>query len=203
MAAAILKIWKISISPQLNDQFWWNLVQWCVWALQTPSANKILRIQQSKMAAAAILKNRKMLSSQPIDWLWWNFACCCASNLCRSLGYKMSLFKNLIWQRRPFWKFEKSQISPQLNDQFWRNLVQLCVWALRTPSANKILRIWQSKMAAAVILKKRKILIPSQPATDFDKIWHGDVRRSSWPYLHIKFYAFKNSTWLPIAIWKV
>ena len=52
-AAAILKIQKIAISPQRNDQ---NLAQICVCALQTPSANNISQIWISKMAAAAILK---------------------------------------------------------------------------------------------------------------------------------------------------
>jgi len=27
--------------------------------------------------------------------------------------------------------------------------------------------------------------------------------RSSQPRQHIKFYVFKNSTWWPIAIWKI
>ena len=35
------------------------------------------------------------------------------------------------------------------------------------------------------------------------KNWHGDVSRSSQPRQHIKFYAFKNSTWWPTAIWKI
>ena len=35
------------------------------------------------------------------------------------------------------------------------------------------------------------------------KIWHGDVSRSSELRQHIKFYAFKNSTWWAIAIWKI
>jgi len=35
------------------------------------------------------------------------------------------------------------------------------------------------------------------------KIWHGDVSRSSQLRQYINFYAFKNSTWWPIAIWKI
>jgi len=34
-------------------------------------------------------------------------------------------------------------------------------------------------------------------------MWHGDVSHSSQPRQHIKFYAVKNSTWWPIAIWKI
>ena len=79
---AILKIQKIAISPQRNDRFGRNLVQLCVCALQTPSANNISQIWKSKMAAAAIFKNRKILiSSQLIDWFWENLAWRCVSNL--------------------------------------------------------------------------------------------------------------------------
>jgi len=56
-AAAILKIWKIAVSPQRNDRFWRNLIQWCVWALQTLSANKILQFQKSKIKIATVDKN--------------------------------------------------------------------------------------------------------------------------------------------------
>ena len=38
---------------------------------------------------------------------------------------------------------------------------------LQTASAIKILQIRQSKMVAAAILKKRKIIIPSQPIDRF------------------------------------
>ena len=72
-AAAILKIRKIAIRDGTND-FDENLVQWCVWDPQIPASNKkftISKIQDGggrhKMAAAAILKNRKILISlQPI-----------------------------------------------------------------------------------------------------------------------------------------
>jgi len=39
--------------------------------------------------------------------------------------------------------------------------------------------------------------------TSFDNIWHGDVPQSFRPPQQIKFYAFKNPTWWPIAIWKI
>jgi len=35
------------------------------------------------------------------------------------------------------------------------------------------------------------------------KIWHGDVSCSSQLRQHIKFFAFQNSAWWPIAIWKI
>jgi len=35
------------------------------------------------------------------------------------------------------------------------------------------------------------------------KNWLGDVSRSSQPCQRIKFYAFKNSTWWPIAILEI
>jgi len=94
--AAILKIRKTAISPQWNDRFWRNLVQWCVWALQTPSANKSLWIRQSSMAAAAILKNRKILISlQLIDRFWRSLACWCVSTLSTPIDNKISLFQKI------------------------------------------------------------------------------------------------------------
>jgi len=73
-AAAISKNRKKSqyaISLQRNDLFWRNLVQLGVSASHTPSANKISQIWWSKMAATAILKYRKILtSSHPIDLFW-------------------------------------------------------------------------------------------------------------------------------------
>jgi len=107
-AATTLTIWKISISLQWNDQFWRNLVQWCVWALQTPSANKILQIRQSKMSRAAILKNGKILiSSQLTDRFWRNLTHSWFSILWAPLGQKIGDFRNQRWWRRPSWKFEK------------------------------------------------------------------------------------------------
>ena len=109
-AAAILKIRKIAISPQRNDQFWRNLVQLCVWALRTPTTNKILRIRQLKMDAAAILKNQIILiSSQPIDQFRRNLARCCVLTRSTQKPTKFHDFKNPRWQWRLFWKFEKLQ----------------------------------------------------------------------------------------------
>jgi len=52
-------------------------------------------------------------------------------------------------------------------------------------------------MAAAVTWKIEKSQYPCYGSTSFEKIWHGVVPRSSRPHQHIKFYAFKNSTWWP------
>jgi len=59
-------------------------------------------------------------------------------------------------------------------------------------------------MAAMVIWKieKLKYLCFAERAV-LKKIWHGDLSHSSQPRQHIKSYAFKNSTWWPIAIWKI
>ena len=46
---------------------------------------------------------------------------------------------------------------------------------LQTASAIKISRIRQSKMVAAAILKKRKILISSQPIDRFHEIWRANA----------------------------
>jgi len=58
-------------------------------------------------------------------------------------------------------------------------------------------------MVAAAILKKKieKILIPSQPLTDFDEILHTNASRPSPPKWPIKFPNFKTPNIL--KIWKI
>ena len=51
---AILKNRRIAISQRQFDQFWQNLALWCVSALQTLLANKILRFLKFKIVEAAI-----------------------------------------------------------------------------------------------------------------------------------------------------
>jgi len=142
--AAILKIQKIAISPQWKDRFWWNLVQLCVWALkQTPTANNISQIWKSKMAADAILKTRKILtSSQPIDWFWQNLARRCISILWILITNNIKRFQKFKMAAPAILKIRKIAISPQRNNWFIKtNFVLLCVWALQTPSDNKISQI--------------------------------------------------------------
>jgi len=72
--------------------------------------NKNSRFQKSKMAAAAILKNRKILIySQPIDQFWLNFACWCARPSLSQEPIKVHILK-----------IRKVAISPHQNDRFWR-----------------------------------------------------------------------------------
>ena len=58
-------------------------------------------------------------------------------------------------------------------------------------------------MAAARIWNIEKLQYLNYGWTNFDKIWRGDVPRSCTPPQQIKFYAFKNSTCWPLAIWKI
>jgi len=155
-AVANLNIQKIALSLQRNDRFWRNLVQWCIWALQTPTADKILWTRHSKMAAAAILKNRKIIISlRPINLFWQNLTCRCDSTLDTRIANKILRFRKSKMAAVAILKIRKIVTSPQWNDQFWWNLVKWCVWAIWPLSANKMLWIRQYKMAAATILKNR------------------------------------------------
>jgi len=51
---------KIAVSQQQISQFSQNLARWCISALQTLLANKILRFLKFKMATATILKSQKI-----------------------------------------------------------------------------------------------------------------------------------------------
>ena len=66
-SAAILTNWKILISLQPIDRFWWYLACWCDSTLWTPFADKILQFQKSKMVAMAIWKIEK---SQYLCFRW-------------------------------------------------------------------------------------------------------------------------------------
>jgi len=60
------------------------------------AANDILWIQQLKMAAAAILKNRKNLNIFATDWpICRNLACWCVLTLSAAIANKISLFQKI------------------------------------------------------------------------------------------------------------
>ena len=117
--AAILKICKIAILPQRNVRFWWNLVQWCVWALWTQSANKIFWIQQYKMAAAAFLKKRKNLNIFPTDWqILTKFGMLMCVDPLRHNSHKILLFQKSKMAAAAILKIRKIAVSPQQTTNF-------------------------------------------------------------------------------------
>jgi len=102
--AAILKNRKILISSQPIDRFWRNLVQWCIWTLQTPTADKILWIWQSKMAAVVILKIRKIATSpQRNNQFSQNLVKWCVWAICHCQPVKFYEFDNPRWRPPPSW----------------------------------------------------------------------------------------------------
>jgi len=111
---------------------------------------------------ATILKNRKiLLSLWPIDRFWQNSACWCVSTLVNRIANKISNFKNSRWRRWSSWKYEKLQHLRNGITNFTKFGEVMCLGHLATASEWN-LWIWQSKMAAAAILKNRKIIISSQ-----------------------------------------
>ena len=96
--------------PQRNNWFWRRLTRWCDSARRAPSVNKTLPILKCKMAAAAILKNRKTTISQRWnDQFWQNLAQWCVSALQTLLANKILWFLKFNMAVRPFFKIEKSQ----------------------------------------------------------------------------------------------
>jgi len=104
--------WKILISSQPIDQFWWNLACWCILILWTPSANKISRFQKSQMSSVAIFKIRKtVVSPQGIYWLWLNLAQWRVSALWTPSADKFHEFKNSRCDDSHFAKSKNCTIS--------------------------------------------------------------------------------------------
>jgi len=61
-------------------------------------------------------------------------------------------------------------------------------------AANNILQFEISKMVVAAIWNIEKPQYLPYVRTSFEKIWHGDVPRSSRPRQHMNFYAFYRAT---------
>ena len=105
---------------------------------------------------------------------------------------KLRNFKNPIWRRPSSWKNRKILIPSRPIDRFWRNLARWCVSTLWTIITNKISRFQKSKMAAAAILKIRKIAISPQWS---DQFWQNLDSDASGPYRYrhqIKIHDFEN-----------
>jgi len=96
VVAAILKIQRITQSPQRSYRFWQNLAQWCNCDLWASPANKIFQIHKSKIAAVAILKKQKIAVSQRrIDQFLHNLTRWCISALQILLVNKILQFLTL------------------------------------------------------------------------------------------------------------
>jgi len=70
-------------------------------------------------------------------------------------------------------------------------------------SANKNFANSKIQDSSSGHLKNQKLHYPDYGWTNFNKIGMVMCLRSSRLPQEIKFYAFKNSTWWPIAIWKI
>jgi len=196
---------KILISSQPIDQFWRSLACWCVSTFFTPIANRISLFQKIQDGSGDHFENSTncniSTTTRPILVTF---------STMMSLGLPATVcqwnFTNLKIQDGGVHHFEKlKNLNIFVTDwPFCQNLT--CSWVLIvwTPLAKKFgdfknKRWWRRPSGK---LKNCNISALDIPVLE-KKIWHGDVSRSSKPHQHIKFYAFKNSTWWPIAIWKI
>ena len=84
------------------------------------------------------------------------------------------------WQ--PSWKNRKIVISQPRFKRFWWNLARRRNSTFLTVSTVKNLKFRKWMMAAAARLKNRKLTYLLRGLSDFDKIWHSDAVRPSWPF---------------------
>jgi len=106
------------------------------------------------------------------------------------------------WRRPPSWKKEMA-ISQQwfrwsARNSAWRRI--LAVLRLPAPTISTFLK---SKMAAAAILKNRKMAISQQRFGRCREIWHGDGLWPSSAFSPLKFTHFKNPRWRLPRPWKI
>jgi len=110
------------------DRFWRNLAYWCDSTVWTPISDKISRFQKFKMAAAAILKIRKIaISPQRNDRFLRNLVKWCSWALQIPTANKNSQFRKSKMATAAILKNGKILICSQPIDRFWRNLVYWCV----------------------------------------------------------------------------
>jgi len=137
-AAVILKIRKITMSPQQDDRFWRHLARWWVWAFQTLSANEISQCENPRWWRLPFKKNWKILISlQLIDQFcqnltWWVLI------LWTPLAKKFGNFKNKRWPWQPFGKSKNRNISA-LDRPVLQKMACWCISFLPTALAYKIL----------------------------------------------------------------
>ena len=178
---AILKNWKIAITPQQIYGFWQNLVWWCIWTLWIPSANKIWEFLKYRMAAAAILKNGKIaITPQHINGFWWNLMWWYISALWTHQLIKLRISEIPDGSGRHLEKL-KITIILQWIDTFQQNLAWWCISAFWTPSTTTttiILRLfWIFSRTTRVSLyqkgKTRKLIQSGfTEAQDSEWQWH-------------------------------
>jgi len=99
-----------TIAQGLIDRFWWNLARWCILALWILRVNKIWEFLKLKMAAASILKNKKL---RYLKNRLTNFDKICNVDTSRPSGLHLSIkienYNNPRWRQPTFWRIEKLQ----------------------------------------------------------------------------------------------
>jgi len=107
--AAILKNLKILISSQPIDQFWQNLIGWCVSTLWTLVNNKISWFPKSRWRLRPSWKFEKWQylrdGTSDFDEIWYSDA---SGTRRYWQQIKIHYIKYTIWRRPPSWKIEKS-----------------------------------------------------------------------------------------------
>ena len=125
------------------------------------------------MAAAAILKNRKIAICWPqFDRFPPNLARQRSSALLSALAVKISKNKNPRWWWSPSWKIEKlPYLGRDLTefDQVWHTDADQHFWALRP------LKILNLKIQDGGSRHLEKSSYFGRDLTDFDQIWYGDA----------------------------
>ena len=133
----------------------------CGWSKNAPN--------KSKMANRRILAKSKNLNIFATDWpIVTKFCKLIRLNPLDPDRPKNRDFKNPRWRLQPRWQFEKSQYLCNGTTNFDEIWYSDASEPHRYRQQIKNSRFRKSKMAAAAILKNRKIMISSQP---IDRFW--------------------------------
>ena len=148
------------------------------------------------MAAAAILKNRKIaISRSRFERFRQNLARSRSSTLLTAQALNFQKFRNPTWRRPPYFKIEKSPyLSKGLTNrrEVWHNNVLWPSWPF--PSL-KFPYFGNPRWRQTSSWKIEKSQDIGRDLTDFYEIWHGDAVRLYWLFRPLKFQKFKSPRW--------
>ena len=147
---------KIAISQQWFDRSSPNLAQWRILTVLSLRTPKISTFLQFKMAAAAILKIRKMAISQHRFDRWRTLAVMTLSQPYISHIWKFKM------ARPPLWKIAKSQ------QRFNRSPWNLALWHIFVP-LDPSDRPWRNFARWCILARWRTASIPAVKNSTFQK----------------------------------
>ena len=149
---------------QLFDRFWWNLARWRILAFYSGKAVKILNFWKFKMAAADMMKIKKIaIYPQRFDRSLRNLIRWCKMGLLTApTGKNIEFHKSKMAPAAILRTVKSPYLCSRLTDfdEIWHDDALLAPYSRKTI---KISKFWKFKMEAATICKNHNISVTVWP----------------------------------------